>query len=156
MAQFVEQNTKGPHVKRVIVSFVLYHLRSHVLKRAAKSSSLLAVITLNAPSKITYFDDITFLDKDVFWLNVTMDKALFVHIVNTWTHLNKEIECRIFAQILLSSDEVKQVAFAGIFEGQIDCVSIFKGRIKPTDVLVIELLLNSYLTNEGFFNFRWC
>ena len=136
------------------MSFVLNHLRGHILQCSTESSSLLAVITLYAPSKVTNFDDVSFFYKDVFRLNISMNKTLFVHIINTRAYLDEKVESCILTQILLSSDQVKQVAFARILKGQVDGVSIFKRGVESADVLVIELLLNSDLTYESFFDFR--
>ena len=52
---------------------VLDHFGSHVLERAAECVSLLVCIGLNAPSKITEFDDVTIFDQNVLGLDVPVD-----------------------------------------------------------------------------------
>ena len=65
------------------MGLVLDHLRGHVLKCSAKRVPLLTVVGLNTPPEVTDFDDITLFDEDILWLDVSMDEALFVHVVNT-------------------------------------------------------------------------
>ena len=80
--KLVKQDTKGPDVECVVVIFVLDHLRCHVLKRAAEGVSLLHVVGLDAPAEITDFDDVPLLDEDVLGLNVSMNQALLVQVVD--------------------------------------------------------------------------
>jgi hypothetical protein len=37
---------------------------------------------LDTPTEITDFDYITFFNQDVFWLNVSVDETLLVHVVD--------------------------------------------------------------------------
>jgi len=86
---------------------ILNHLRRHILEGAAKRISLLAVIRLYAPTKITNFDDVAFLDENVFWFDISVNQPLFVHEVDAGTDLDEEVKCCVFAQELLFADQVE-------------------------------------------------
>jgi hypothetical protein len=72
------------------------------------------MITLNTPSKIANFNDVSILDQNVFRLDVSMDKSLFVHVVDAGADLNEEVESSILTQELFLSDEIEQITFGGI------------------------------------------
>jgi len=55
---------------------------------------------LDAPTKIAYFNNVSFLDKNVLWLDISMDEALFVHVVDARANLNEEIKGCIFTEEL--------------------------------------------------------
>jgi len=105
------------------------------------------MVALNAPSKITNFNYVSVFDENVFGLDVSMNEALFMHVVNTRAHLNKEVKCSVLAEELLLTDEIEEIAFAGVFEGKINSLFIFKRRIKSANILVIKLFLDSNLTD---------
>ena len=109
------------------------------------------MIWLYTPAEVADFDDVSFFDKNVFWFDVPMNQALLVHKVNAWADLDEEVECSVFAQELFLSNEVEQVAFARVLESKHDCVTVFEWGVETTDVLMVHLFLNSYLTNKCFF-----
>jgi len=96
--------------------FVLNHLWSHVLQRATKCISLLHMVNLHTPSKITNFDDVAIFDQNIFRFDISMNETLFVQIVNPRADLDEEVERCIFAQELLFPDKVKQITFGGILQ----------------------------------------
>ena len=57
----------------MIVIFVLDHFWGHIFERTTECVSLLHVIRLDAPAEVTNFDDVTILNEDVFWLNISVD-----------------------------------------------------------------------------------
>lgn len=107
MNELVEQDAQGPDVERVIVVLVLNHLRSHVLESPAKGVPLLHVIRLHTPPEITDLNDIPVFDKNILWLDVSMNEPLLMQIVNTWAHLYEEIKGSVLAEELLFSDQIK-------------------------------------------------
>lgn len=147
MHQLVKQDTERPYIKRVIVILVLDHLRGHVLQRAAERVSLLHVVSLYAPPKITNLNDISIFDKDIFRLDIPMDESLLVKIIDTRTNLNEEIECSVLAQKLLLPYEIEQIAFGSIFKGQIYCRLIFETGVQSTYIFVIQLFLYTDFSN---------
>lgn len=155
MDQFVQENSEWPDVEGVIMILVLDHLGSHVFKCATEGVSLLHMVWLNTPSEVANLDDVTLLYQNVLRLDVSVDKPLLVHVVNARTHLNEEVEGSILAQELLLSDQVEQVALAGILQGQVNRIFVLKTGIQTADVLVIELFLNSYFSYQCFFYFIW-
>ena len=110
------------------------------------------MIRLDAPSKVTDLDDVAVFDEDVFGLDISVNKPLLVQIIDSGTNLDEEIEGCILAQELLLTDEVEQIALGSIFECQVNGCFILEARVEPADVLVIELFLDPYLSNEGFFD----
>ena len=53
--------------------FILDHLRSHVLEGPAEGVPLLHVVGLHAPAEVADFDDVSFLNQDIFGFDVPMD-----------------------------------------------------------------------------------
>ena len=86
---------------------VLDHLWGHILKRTAERIPLLHVVSLHAPPEIANLDNISILDQDVLRLDISMDQALLVQIVNSRAHLDEEVKCRIFAQVFFFPDQIK-------------------------------------------------
>jgi len=76
-----------------------------------------------------------------------------VHVVDATAHLNEKVKSRVFRQKLFLPDQIKQVAFAGVFQSQVNCGFVFEAGIQPTDVLMIQLLLNADLADQGFLDF---
>jgi hypothetical protein len=135
---------------------ILNHLRSHVLESPTEGISLLTVVGLDAPSKVADFNDIAFLYENIFWFDVSMDKSLFVHVVDAWTDLNEEVKGSVFTQILLSPNEVEEVAFASELQNEVDGVFVFEAAVESTYVLVVKLFLNPNLPNQSFLNLAAC
>lgn len=87
--------------------FILDHFRCHVLECSTKSVTLLHVIRLNTPPKITNLYNVSILDKDILWLDVSMNQALLMQVVNTGAYLNEKVKGSIFAKILLFTDQIE-------------------------------------------------
>ena len=79
----------------MIVVFILDHFWSHVLEGTAKSVTLLHVIGLHAPTKVTNLDNVAVFDQYVLWLDISMYKSLLMEVVNTRANLNEKVKCRI-------------------------------------------------------------
>lgn len=71
------------------------HLWSHILKSTTESISWLTYICLDAPAKVTDFDDIALLDKDILGFYISVDKSLLVHVIDTAAHLDEKVESSI-------------------------------------------------------------
>lgn len=54
------------------------------------------MVRLDAPTEITYFDDVAFLDEYIFWFDIPMDEALLMHIIDARAYLDEEVEGGIF------------------------------------------------------------
>ena len=70
-----------------------------------------------------------------------------MHVVDARANLNEKEEGRVLAQVLLFANKVEKVAFARIVQCKVNRLLVLEARIKSKDVLVVQLLLNSYLTN---------
>ncbi len=77
-----------------------------------------------------------------------MDESLLVQVVDARADLNEEVECRVLRQALLLPDKVEEVALAGVLERQVDGVLVVEGGVEPTHVLVVQLLLGLYLSDQ--------
>ena len=110
MHQLVQQASQAPDVACVVVILILNHPRRHVLESATNSVPLLHVVQLYTPAKITDLYNVSVLYEDVLWLDVSMNQALLVQVVDTAAHLYKEIECRVLREELLLPDQVEQVS----------------------------------------------
>ena len=91
----------------MVVVFVLNHLRSHILQSATESVSLLHMVRLHAPPKITNFDDISILNQDIFWLDISVNQALLMHIVDATADLYEKIKGSVFAKKLFFPNQIK-------------------------------------------------
>lgn len=76
-----------------------------------------------------------------------------MHVVDTRAYLNEEIEGCVFREVLFFPNQIKQVAFAGVFKSKIDRLFIFKAGIQAADVFMVQLLLNSDFANQRLFYF---
>jgi len=65
------------------------------------------MVTLHTPAKVADLDDVALFNKDIFRLDISMDEALFVHIIDARANLNKEVKSGILTKILLLADEVE-------------------------------------------------
>lgn len=110
MDELVEKDAQRPNVQSVIVVLVLDHFRSHILEGAAEGVPLLHVIRLDAPAEIADLDDVALLDQNVLRLDVSVDQALLVQIVNAGADLDEEVKSRVLAQILFLSDQVEEIS----------------------------------------------
>jgi len=78
---------------------------------------------------------------------------LFVEEVDAGANLNKEVESRIFSKVLLLANEIEEVALARVLQGQVDRSLVFETRVQAADVLVVQLLLDLYFSDQGFSDF---
>lgn len=123
MAQFVQQNSQGPHVDLVIVRLVVDHFGRHVLERATKSVALFIGVLLNAPPEITYLDCLVLRDQKVLRLQVSVYKPIVVKKVDTGHRLYKVVKRHVFVYVgLLISNDVKEVALLDVLQDQVDIV----------------------------------
>jgi len=67
----------------------------------------LAIICLNAPTKITNLNNIAFFDKDIFWLDISVDQSLLMKEINTRANLDEEIESGVLTQEFLFANKVE-------------------------------------------------
>ena len=153
MNEFIQQYSKWPYVKRVIMVLVLNHFWSHILQSSTEGISLLHVVRLDAPPKVADFDDITVFDQDVLGFDVSVDEPLLVHIVNATADLDEKVKRSIFTEELFLPYQIKQVSFACILQSQVNGVLVFKTGIQSTDILVVQLFLNSDFSYKSLFNF---
>lgn len=86
---------------------ILDHLRSHVLESSTERISLLTVIRLNAPSEITYLNDIAFFNKNILRLDISVNQPLLMHIVDTRAYLDEEVESCVLAEVLFFPNEIE-------------------------------------------------
>lgn len=105
---------------------ILNHFWRHIFKRPTKGVSLLHAIGLDAPAEIADFYDVAVFDEYIFWLNISMNKPLLMHIINPTADLYKKVKRRIFAQKLFLSDKVEQISFTRIFEREVYCGFVFE------------------------------
>lgn len=105
--QFIQQDSKRPNIQSMIMILVLNHFRGHIFKSSAESVSLLHMVRLNAPTKITNLDDVSIFNQNILWFDISVNQSLFMHVVYTTTYLDKEVEGCIFCQKLFLSDQIK-------------------------------------------------
>jgi len=110
------------------MSLVLNHFGGHILKRSTKRISLLAVVRLDTPPEIAYFDYVSFFYKYVFGLDISVNESLFVHVVYSRAYLDEEVKGCVFTQRLFFSDQEKQIWLACILQSKIDHFFVIKTR----------------------------
>ena len=137
----------------MIMVLILYHFRCHILKCTTKSVSLLHPIRLHTPPKVTNFNNISILNQYIFRFNISMDKSLFMHVVNATANLNKKVESGVFTQEFFFPYQVEKVAFTRIFQSKIDSLFIFKTCIETTNIFMVQLFLYPDFSDESFLYF---
>jgi hypothetical protein len=137
----------------MIVIFILDHFWSHIFECPAKSVSLLHVVRLHAPSEIADLYYVAIFYQYVFRFDVSMYQTLLMQVIYARAYLNEKVKSSILGQEPLLSNQVEQISFRGIFKGQINCGFVLETGIKPTNVLMVQLFLDSYFSYESFFYF---
>ena len=137
MNKLVKKDSQWPNIESMVVVFILNHFWSHVLESSTKCVSLLHVIRLNTPPKITNLDDIALFDQNIFWFNISMNNSLYIQIVYTRTDLNEKVECCVFAQILFFSNKIEKITFRGILQSKVNCGLVLERGVESTNILVI-------------------
>ena len=66
-----------------------------------------------------------------------MNETLLVHEVNTAANLDEEVEGSVLTEVLLFPDQVEQVAFGCVLQGQVDALFVLKARVEAADVLMV-------------------
>jgi membrane-associated HD superfamily phosphohydrolase len=97
MNKLIKQNAQRPNVYGVIVVFILNHFRGHIFESSTECISLLHVIGLDTPTKITYFYYISFFYQNVLRLDVSVYQTLLMQIVYAGTNLDEKVKCGVFA-----------------------------------------------------------
>jgi len=95
------------------------------------------MIRLNAPPKITNLDNVTLLNEYILRLNISVNKPLLMHVINTRAHLNEKVKSSVFAKILLFSNQIEEIALASVLERKINGLFVLKTSIESTNVFVI-------------------
>ena len=65
------------------------------------------MIRLNAPSEITYLNDIAFFNKNILRLDISMNEPLLMHIVDTRAYLDEKVEGSVLAEVLFFPNEIE-------------------------------------------------
>lgn len=133
MDKLIEKNAQRPDIDLVVVGLIRDHFWCHVLKCPAEGVPLLLhrVIEtffsrgLHAPAKIADLEHIVLRDQQVFWLQVSVDEAVFVQEVDPCDCLNEEIKSLGFTKHALLPDDKKQVTLLHVFEDQVNIPIIF-------------------------------
>lgn len=110
------------------------------------------MVGLDAPTEIADFDDVALLDQDVLGLDVSVNQALLVQVIDSRANLNEEVERCVLAQVLLLTYQVEQISFGGVLECKVDRRFVLEGGVEPANVLVVQLLLDPDLSNQGLFD----
>ena len=121
--KFVEEDSEGPHVQLVIVLPMVYHFRSHILKRTAKSVPLTFVeitifslvhLAFASPTEVADLEHVVFVDQQVLRLQVPVDETVLVQEVDASHGLNEEVKRSLLGEAALFFDQHKQVALRHI------------------------------------------
>ena len=98
---------------------------------------------LDAPAEVTNFEDILVSNKQVFRLEIPVNKAVFVKEVNPGHSLNEEIKCLILRKpARLVANDVEQIALLRILQNQVNKVLVLQRGVAPHNVRVLQFLLN--------------
>ena len=66
--------------------------------------------------------------------------------------MDEEVKCSVLNHALFPTNKMEQVAFADVFQGEVDLLLVLEPCEKAADVLVVQLLLDAYLPNQGLFD----
>ena len=99
------------------------HLWSHVLEGTAKSVPLALIripivvfidLTLAGPPEITDFQNVVFIDEQVFRLQISMNEAILMKEIDTGHSLYEKVEGGLFGETTLFLDKNEQVALCNV------------------------------------------
>ena len=65
--------------------------------------------------------------------------------------MDEEVKCSVLSQALFPANKIEQVAFAGVFQCEVDLLLVLEAREEAADVLVVQLLLDSNLPDQRLF-----
>ena len=132
------------------MGLVFDHFWGHVLKGAAEGISWLGNFGLHTPAEVADFDDVALLDEDILRLDVTMDKTLFVHVVDAGADLDEEVESHVLVEMLLLANQKEEIALACKLKSEVDGLLVFERGVETAQVFVVQVLLDGDFSDESF------
>ena len=142
------------------------HLWSHVFKRTAKSLALpswlffavwiFSSFAFICPAKVAYFQNVVFCDEQVFRLEISMYKSIFMQEVHASKCLNEEIEGSFFRKTPFLLNQSEKIAFWHVLHHQIDIHIIFEVSIHTHNINMLQPLVNFDLSLQSFLHLGCC
>ena len=147
--QFEQQHTETIEVKRPVVVFILEDLRAEVLWTAADGFCFVGLreVLLRQP-EICDLEISPLVDKDIFWLQVSIQNVVLVKVLYCYHHLGKQNSSLAWGELVVPLDEVEQVSARTHIEHHIQIVGRRECRVKLHDEwagVVVQKLENVFL-----------
>ena len=148
----------------MIVRLLHDHLGGHILECTTESCSLRIEVSLtlgncsfNAPAKIANFENVVSTYEEIFWLQISMDEAIFMQEIKSGDSLDPEVEGFIFSKLRLvityNMEQIAAQCVINVLKDQIDVLFILETCVEAHNMLVLQLLLDFNLSSESLLQF---
>ena len=84
----IQQNTQGPNVNCVIMTFGTKHFWSNVFRSSAKTGSLLIFGDFSSKTKVCQLQIAITIEKHIFWLQVSINDILVMQMPQSNSYLS--------------------------------------------------------------------
>lgn len=134
------------------MALLAYDLRGDVVGRSALGvSSLVKVIQLHRQSEVPNLDLVTFAQKYVGELDVSVNDFAAVNFLNAQNNLNQEVPYFGVVQAFSIFQNLVQIPILAIFKQNINILLIFKDVLELHDVLMLQFPMNLDFLLQFFF-----
>ena len=128
------------------------HLRREVLRRAAERVRLLAILLHDlSKTKVSKHDVAIVIQKDILWLQITIDDVAFVEIPEGECYLCRVKFCLFFRKALLLGEVLKELAALNELHDEVDSVSFLEDVVHPDNERVIDLVKDQLFDLERLY-----
>lgn len=138
VAKLVQQNTQGPNVCLLGLSFLLENLRRHVLVGPAHSLSVLLLLEERGPAKVPQLNLLLLAEKNVLRLEVTVHDILLMQILDGLARFFEKTQILLLGGFMLSHVG-KEISIGGVLQKNVNLTIGLKEVDEPNDVRVAEI-----------------
>ena len=139
----IQEDTHWPavHFTIIVPLFTILHFRSHVVRSSCNSLKFLSWLLSFGETKVDELQFISFRHHDIFWLDVSMDYPLSVHMAKSSEELLGVSCSNLFWKNLVfgSCDFVKQFATSDVLHHQVNVLFINVGFVVFHYVWMVKL-----------------
>lgn len=148
--EHVEEHSEGPHVTLVVVVAVK-DFGGHIIGRAGHIMQLLSSLRPLGQPKINDLDLVIRRNHDVLGLDVPVDDALGVYVVQGTEELFHIVRSHVLREnlVLLRSDLFKKFAAANELHDEVDVLLVDVGLIVAHNVRMVQLGQDFYFLLDG-------
>ena len=148
MTHFVEQDSQAPDVDFVVLFVFVQNFWRHVFLSAALRDPHLSLSKRSTKSEVAELHISVLFDKNVLWLDVSVEDAFLMNIVQRGNYLIKNLE-NFFFREFFTIHEFPQVPFLYILENNIQRSPIGMVTVHLDNARMVQLNLQVYFSLDG-------